>query len=704
MGSATAGPILLSIVWGGMATRLIEIGSIDIEAIRDAYPLATIVEPYAALKHRGNMWEALCPFHAERSPSFKIYPDQRYHCFGCGAHGDVFDFLEHMEGLSIPQVAEKLTGGVALPRYTLDRLEEIRAKAASLEREEQERRTAATIAARERWLAAAPNFLTHGYLEAKGIEQHGTRLSGDRLLVPLYGGDGKLQTLQEIDPQGNKLFPRDGTVTGGLFMLGGKISESTTPILVCEGFATAATLQQATGYVVICAFNSGNLVHVAAWLRQRYSDKEYLVAGDDDRHKERNPGREKGLEAASILGCRAVFPVFPDGDTGTDFNDMAHSYTANAVRALVVDGELPGGGDAPQDFGEIYPLLDMDALEALPPPTYLIDDLVPEHGLTVLYGDPGTKKSFLALDMSLRLAYGMEWHGKATRRTGVLYIAGEGKHGLGKRVKGWRKHHGLEGVDAPFMLLPVAVAILDADAIAKLKRTINALKGKLEFDVCLVVIDTVSRSMAGHDENKQDAMSQFVDGCTEIQNYVDGAVLGVHHSGKNKEAGMRGSTVLLGGVEAVLRVLLDEDGGDTVSIENEKQKDEEQAAPFVMGFRKMEWADAGLSKPISTLVPVEPKQASIPPAKTLSWTEIDCIFATIEEGWRTVAPWSVAPQAKRRGRYLPGYIADNFDISHDAALFSVMAWQQRDYLRQDLCDARNKVSGLRVIKRLERDQ
>ena len=76
-------------------------------------------------------------------------------------------------------------------------------------------------------------------------------------------------------------------------------------------------------------------------------------------------------------------------------------------------------------------------LESLPAPTWLIDELITDHGLTIVYGDPGSYKSFIALDASLRLAFGMDWHGTKTKRCGVLYIAGEGSRGLGKRVKGY---------------------------------------------------------------------------------------------------------------------------------------------------------------------------------------------------------------------------------------------------------------------------
>ena len=331
-----------------MATRLIEIGSIDIEAIKDQHPLASIVEPYVALKRRAGKLEGLCPFHEERTPSFKIYEqDQRYHCFGCGAHGDAFDFLEHMEGLDLRGAAERITGGT-FPTYSPERIEELRAKRAAFEAQEAAARDSATLAARERWMAADPAYTEHPYLARKGIGPNGTRLAGDRILIPLIGADGRIQTVQSIDPTGRKLFETNAPVSGGLFVLGGKVATSEQPVLVCEGFATAATLHEATDWVTVCAFNSGNLLKVAARLAERYPDREYIVAGDDDRGKEKNVGRAAAIEAAALCRCRVTFPEFPAGSTGTDFNDMAEAYGKDAVRNLIIDGVLPSGEPEPE--------------------------------------------------------------------------------------------------------------------------------------------------------------------------------------------------------------------------------------------------------------------------------------------------------------------------------------------------------------------
>lgn len=681
-----------------MATVLIT-GSIDIEAIKDQYPLASIVEQHVALKKVGKEWRGLCPFHSERTPSFYIIDEKQfYHCFGCGAHGDVFDWLRETQGLDIREAAEHLTGGIALPAYTPERIEELRRKQAQFEAEEVARRQQATAAATERWMGADPGFFDHPYLERKRIQPHGTRREGDLLLIPLIGEDAKIQTLQSIDPDGRKLFVNDAPVSGGFFVIGGKVVSAEGPVILCEGFATAASIHEATSCVTVCAFNAGNMGNVADILARKYPDKDYIVAGDDDRGKNRNVGREAAIEAAATLKCRAVLPAFAD-DEGTDFNDMVLAVGAEAVRTLIIDGRSLDGeqAEAPIEAGinDVYQTLSLDELEALPPPTYLIEDLIPEHGLTIVYGDPGAKKSFLTLDMALRIAHGMDWHGTTAKRCGVLYIAGEGRHGLGKRVKGWRREHGLQGVDAPFKLLPVAVHMLDKASVEKLKRTIAAVAKEVGFDVCLVIIDTVSRAIAGQDENKQDAMSLFVDGCADIQDFTSGAVVGVHHSGKDRDRGMRGSSVLLGGCDAAIRVIKDE---LTATIEVEKQKDAEEKGPFHMAFKEIEWSE-GLAKASKTLVPEKTEKQTLD-QRTLNRRQADQIFKLVDEAWTQGNPWSAFPQAKRKGRYLIDHIVSEYEVSARVAEDHVIGWQAREYMKSE-AGGSNKQAGLRVLKYLE---
>jgi DNA primase len=85
---------------------------IDLDAIRANHPIASVVGSAVILKRSGNELAGLCPFHQEKGPSFYVYANgQRFHCFGCGAGGDVIDFVRALHGVSLPEAADMITGG-----------------------------------------------------------------------------------------------------------------------------------------------------------------------------------------------------------------------------------------------------------------------------------------------------------------------------------------------------------------------------------------------------------------------------------------------------------------------------------------------------------------------------------------------------------------------------------------------------------------
>ena len=208
-----------------------------------------------------------------------------------------------------------------------------------------------------------------------------------------------------------------------------------------------------------------------------------------------------------------------------------------------------------------------DAVFAMPPVEFLVDGLITDTGFTMMYGAPGTGKSFLAIDMALSVAHGQPWQGQGVKQGPVLYIAGEGIGGFGKRWKAWERHHGK--VDEPDLyLLPTAVNFREAEDIARLVATIE----DIDQPFSLVIVDTVARAIAGAEENSSTDMGLFVAACDEIKALTGGALLAVHHAGKDANRGARGSTALLGAVDTSLMVSKSE---DIVVLRTEKMKDAE---------------------------------------------------------------------------------------------------------------------------------
>lgn len=196
------------------------------------------------------------------------------------------------------------------------------------EAEQQRRQLKAANLAQRWWRDARRADPEHPYLVTKQVRSHALRQRGDELLVPLYVA-GELVNLQRIDRDGSKRFLYGGRIKGAYSTLG-RISPGTA-VCICEGWATGATLHQDGGYTVACAMNAGNLKAVATALRGRYPDVEIIIAGDDDRNTDGNPGRAAANAAA--LACRGLvtFPEWPAEapPSLTDFNDLANWRRAN---------------------------------------------------------------------------------------------------------------------------------------------------------------------------------------------------------------------------------------------------------------------------------------------------------------------------------------------------------------------------------------
>lgn len=181
---------------------------------------------------------------------------------------------------------------------------------------------------------------------------------------------------------------------------------------------------------------------------------------------------------------------------------------------------------------------------------YLVADLIPERGLAALYGKPGSYKSFVALYVAAMIATGRDAFGKATRQGPVVYIAGEGGAGLGKRRNALAAVQGLPDDTQIYFLRRQLNLRSTLEDMMKLVEAIGALQIK----PALVIIDTLARAFAGGNENASEDMGAFVSVVGALQQALDCAVLFVHHTGKDEAKGMRGHSNLLGAIDTELEV------------------------------------------------------------------------------------------------------------------------------------------------------
>ena len=188
-----------------------------------------------------------------------------------------------------------------------------------------------------RWQAAGP-AAGHPYLLRKGVQPHGIR-QDSALLIPLRDTAGKLHSLQTITPEGDKRFK--GRMKGCYHSIGSK--PPGVCLVIAEGYATAASIHEATCWPVAVAFNTGNLGPVAVALHHKYPGLTLVIAADDDWCTAGNPGLSAAKAAALSVGGLIVVPQFPAGRPAkaTDFNDLAALAGLDAVRACFAETEVP---------------------------------------------------------------------------------------------------------------------------------------------------------------------------------------------------------------------------------------------------------------------------------------------------------------------------------------------------------------------------
>lgn len=162
----------------------------------------------------------------------------------------------------------------------------------------------------------------HPYLLSKKVKPHGLKQTGNRLLVPVKSVSGDMQSIQEIDDLGKKKFLTGGKVAGGCHMIG--LLVESEPAIICEGYATGASLFEDGCPFVVLAFSAWNLKPVAIDLRKQFPKLKIVIAGDDDWQTEGNPGKTSAIEAASAVGGKCVVPNFGEhrAPEWTDFNDL----------------------------------------------------------------------------------------------------------------------------------------------------------------------------------------------------------------------------------------------------------------------------------------------------------------------------------------------------------------------------------------------
>jgi archaellum biogenesis ATPase FlaH len=284
--------------------------------------------------------------------------------------------------------------------------------------------------------------------------------------------------------------------------------------------------------------------------------------------------------------------------------------------------------------------------------SWAIDGLLPKDGLAIVYGTPSAGKTFLTLAISAHIASGREFAGCEVEKGGVVYLSGEGGKGFKRRLGAVKSVFNFD-MSTPFAYrtVPPDLGKADGDAAA-LIAAIYEQTDRKGWRADVIIVDTVARAVTGIDENSSKDMGQFIANCDKIATELGVLVIGVHHSGKIAESGMRGSSALLGAADCVIAVSSDEMGLRTAKIE--KQKDGEDGLTFNFRLQKVTLGQDKKGKDVTTclvedvtnLTKGEPKRKAVVsvPASLRLWLEI--FDQTLAEAGKMARPFPDGPEVR----------------------------------------------------------
>jgi phage/plasmid primase-like uncharacterized protein len=391
----------------------------------------------------------------------------------------------------------------------------------------------------------------HPYLKRKNVHPHGARVTGDgRLMLPLFGDDGELASIQYIDESGGKLY-HPGGATGGKFWMIGTLDEHGT-LYIAEGFATGATIHEATGRPCLVAYSASNLVPVTKTARDMYGAAQDIVIVAD--HDSSGVGQRYAEQASAKYGARMVMP--PEMGDANDYAAAGHD-----LKLLL---EPPAN-----DW-----LIPADDFCAQPSPiAWMVKHWIQRNALIMVHGPSGGGKTFCVLDWCLRIAHSREetWHGNKVRSGSVVYLAGEGHHGLRGRIAAWKHHHSAGALN--MWLSRDGCDLNTAAGYLRVVDSIRALKTTPE----IIVVDTLHRFLLGDENSAQDAKT-MLDACNALMMEFNCSVILVHHTGVSDEAQhrARGSSAWRGALDIEISVVPGKDDAP-MKIVQRKSKDAELA-------------------------------------------------------------------------------------------------------------------------------
>ncbi len=273
------------------------------------------------------------------------------------------------------------------------------------------------------------------------------------------------------------------------------------------------------------------------------------------------------LEGYTVEDTRREVQQAIDGARRKGFDQNARAYADPAALTIApAPVAQEASFDAPKRAADLEWFDDVHVSLAS---NYIIKGVLDQGAMSVVYGPSNSGKTFFALDMAFNVAIGAYWRGRRVTQCAVLYLAAEGGRGVSNRIAALRATTGI--CDVPFALKRAGLDLLhdqaDLQHICDLAAEVMAQKQGLPL---LIVIDTLSRVMAGGDENSAADMTALIRNIDAIREATKAHICLVHHTGKDTARGARGHSSLRAATDTEIEVQAD---GESRAAFVSKQRD-----------------------------------------------------------------------------------------------------------------------------------
>lgn len=582
-------------------------------------------------------------------PPDSIIDDGNLHRFGTNGKGsdDAGWYVLHGDGVPAGKfgcwrsgVSETFRADIGR-ELTADEQRAQRERMAAIERQREadrkRRQAAAADRGREIWDAAKPAPADHPYLTSHRVQPRGLRVyrgglairdmpCDGALIVPLSNSAGTIQTLEFISSSGDKRYLPGGMTTGGYHAIGA----GAEAIVVCEGWATGAAIHEATTLPVRCAMSAANLRAVAEAARAQVPGARLIIAGDND---EGGTGQRAAEDAARAIGGLVAIPE----GVGADWCDVRIAQGDEAVRTGIAKAREPDAtrgtilepppwlDDRPppeEPPGERVPAvplgevacarkltgIDFSAMRAHLSDAYSVKGLILPNSLVGIIGQSGSGKTFFATDLALYIASGRMWRAHRVRGGLVVYAALEGPVSAENRFVAARDH-GRFPPSIPLRLTPGPINLRDEDDVALLIEFIREAEAHFGEKCIAVFVDTLSRAMAGGDENGPEDMGALIRGADAVRLATGAAVILVHHLGKDETKGARGHSSLKAALDTEIEV---SGKGELHVATVTKQRDLPSGTQFTLRLKVVELGQDADGEPVTTCVVEATDEQALP--------------------------------------------------------------------------------------------